>query len=473
VTVQKRGKDGGIIAAINRAATHGSGLEPVLRRRLYRVVLLLAMICIWGPITLFLQLTPPTYTSKWTLILPGTGAGSAVDLESIGQASTHTSSPYLSSSVDPRENYKAIVTSAPVLQAAAQRLEMSVEDFGMPNIKLLDQTALMQFGVRGASGEQARAKSVALYEAFEGQLNVLREDEGSQREAAAERMLGSFSGKLADNQARILAYQSQAAIVSVDQFKELVLSLETLRRQQIELTTREEGVAARTRSLAMILGINVSHAADALLLHGDELFQTLLRRYTEPTALLSEYTRKWGDNHPRVILQRERQRAALAALRARSQALIGASDDELLRLMALDDADSRAALLRELVTLSAESDGLRRQAAVLAESITAYEGRLSASTRDVATLEDLTRKHQVATAVFTTALAKQDIGKADPFAAYPMVQLLASPTLPPAPDRLQATLALAGGVAATLFALLGLLLLWIRKPFLQKILLNA
>ena len=98
---------------------------------------------------------------------------------------------------------------------------------------------------------------------------------------------------------------------------------------------------------------------------------------------------------------------------------------------------------------------------------------LERSTTDASKLEDLKRKHQVATAVFTTALAKVDIGKSDHFSSYPLVQLLAEPSVPEKPETLDRKLALLGGVAGSLLSLFGIILLWVRKPYLQRQLKNA
>ena len=110
------------------------------------------------------------------------------------------------------------------------------------------------------------------------------------------------------------------------------------------------------------------------------------------------------------------------------------------------------------------------QIANLKKNINSQARFLEESTTDVSALEDLKRKHQAATAVLTTALAKLDIGKSDRFSSYPLVQLLAKPTRPEKPDSLGRNLALIGGPGGTLFTFIGLLLLWKRKPYLQTLL---
>ncbi|MGD8912526.1 MAG: exopolysaccharide biosynthesis protein, partial [Candidatus Thiodiazotropha sp.] len=120
-------------------AVYGSGLSPAQRWAAYLGVLMAALMMTWLPIGLFVALIPVSYSSKWDLILPGSGSGLAVSLESVGQASANAASPYTSHSIDPKVNYKALAENASVLQAAAAELGMSMAEFGKPRIKLVDQ----------------------------------------------------------------------------------------------------------------------------------------------------------------------------------------------------------------------------------------------------------------------------------------------------------------------------------------------
>ena len=88
-------------------------------------------------------------------------------------------------------------------------------------------------------------------------------------------------------------------------------------------------------------------------------------------------------------------------------------------------------------------------------------------------LADLMRDLRVAEAVFSSALARLDTNKSDPFASYPLVQILEAPSLPREKSAPSSLLAIAGGVGATLFTLLGFLLLWLRQPIIRKLLPNA
>lgn len=470
-THNQQRKPAGLSGYLLRFLTHGSSLPPARRRILYFGVAIAVLMSIWMPIALFLLVMPTTYTSRWDLILPGAGTGHAVSLESVGQATATTSSPFTSHSIDPKVNYKAIAESSPVLSAAAKKLDMPVESFGKPRIKLVDQTALMHFRVSAPTAEQAYAKSEALYEALQSELERLRADELYQREAAINKMLQGYRENLHQTQQNILEYQAKSNIVSQEQFNELTMNLEGSRIKLAELKANLAGVKGNIQSLQSTLGISAKIAAALHLLQQDALFQELAAKWSQAAAILTECLSKWGEKHPEVVNAKDNHEKLHTQLLKRTQQLTPKSNLSPDKLVAL--ASSNAALYTRLVELVSNRRGMEQHIWDLENSIAKQSQHLDASTSDASTLEDLKRKHQVATAVLTTALAKLDIGKSDRFSSYPLLQLLAKPTLPQKPDRLSRNLALVGGIASTFFALIGLLLLWKRKPYLQKLLKNA
>ncbi|WMC09832.1 hypothetical protein PU634_11995 [Oceanimonas pelagia] len=454
-----------------RMLTHGTSLPTAARLRLYALVAAVALAMIWLPFTLFMWVKPVSFTSNWILILPGTGAGYAVSLDSVGQASASATSPYNSHSVDPRVNYKAIATSAPVLDAAAADVGLSRAQFGKPDIRLVDQTALMKFRLSAPSAGLALRKAEALDRALQQELERLRRDEFSQREHSLDTMLNDFSSKLGQARQRILEYQSGARIVSLEQFNELTLSLERMRGQLRELKASAAGVDGRRRALQQALAIDARQAAELLTLQQDVLFRELATAWAAAATELKRNLTHWGERHRKVVAARDEERQLRRAMHRRVKQLAPSLPQDEDRL--LSRVTDNIALYSQLVELMVESQGLNAQIAALGHSIDEQQQLLEQSTQEASLLEDLKRKHQVATAVFGTGLAKLDIGKGDKFSAYPMTQLLSPPSRPDRPDTLGRNLALLGCGAASLFIFLGLVLLWIRKPYLQKHLKNA
>ena len=469
----------GLRRGLRNAVVYGTGRRGWLRLRLYLLLSCAALLLIWAPVILFLNYSPPSYTSKWTLILPGTGLGASISLESIGQTSTAVSSPYASPSLDPRVNYKAIAESEPVLSAAARSLGLTEQAFGAPRIKLVDQTALMHFSISGSSAEQAHAKAIALNTAFQDELDRLRLDETYRRGDASQLLLQGFQDKLDEIQATMLEFQLQADVVSLEQQQELTITIEQLRKEHALLQAQYEMTSGKLQRLSATLALDPELAASALLLNADPVFRSTLENLAEARATLADYLGKWGPRHPKVkqfqVLVKETEQALLA----RSRRLLGSRapasnlPETLLALLLKSNDGSRSALLQELVLEAATSDGIARQVESLGQSLAMLEERLHQNVQTSSTLTDLQRKHQVATAVFTSALAKLDLGKTDPFASYPLVQTLALPSQPAGPDTLKRKLALLGAVVGSLSTLIGLGLAWQRQAFFRKILKNA
>ena len=85
-------------------------------------------------------------------------------------------------------------------------------------------------------------------------------------------------------------------------------------------------------------------------------------------------------------------------------------------------------------------------------------------------LADLQRDHHIAEAVFSSALARIDTNKQDPFASYPLVQTLAEPSLPKRPSSPSLMIALAGALAASVLTIMAFALAWLRQPLLDRLL---
>ncbi len=468
--LQDSSPEPGLSGWISYLAAHGSSMDPQKRRRVYLLTFAAAASLIWLPALLFVGLSPTTYTSRFSVIMPVTGAGQSLNLESIGQATATSSSPFAQHAVDPKVNYKAIAMSKPVLKAAAAKLDMHVSDLGEPRIKLVDQTALMNFSIKAETPELAQDKSTAIYEALQERLEQLRNDEVAERERYTNAALQAFSDKLAEAQQRIVQFQLKAGIISLEQFENITLGIEDSRRKLAAMRGRLAGLDARILAVRQSLGMDDETIHGVLALQQDATFQELLSRRAEAAVTLSEALARFGAMNFKVrdagqvfrgLTDDLHERSAELGIRLRgTTAILEALSRN------LEDNDN----VEVLANLTAESSGLRAEVNALSRQIVTDQQRLTEGIADATTLEDLERKQQVALAVFTTALAKVDLGRSDNFASYPMLQLLAAPTLPWKADTLGKTLAIVGAVIGSLFCASGLLVLWFRKPFLQKIL---
>ncbi|MGI0116037.1 hypothetical protein [Zooshikella sp. RANM57] len=402
--------------------------------------------------------------------MPGTGSGHAVNLDSLGQATANIASPFTNTSIDPLVNYREIVTSKTVLSKAAAKIAIPLEEFGKPRIKLIDQTSLMQFKVNGSSPEQARDKSLAIYQALQDQLDILRNDEVTRITDSSLSSIEDFGSKLQQTQLEKLNYQSHNSIISVSQFEQLITQMEHDVSTEQNLKARERFLQGQIQHLLASVRLQPEEVSYAITLRNDSLFQAQLSRQAELKVQIDVTKATWGSNHPKLNQLQATLHSINLAITERGKQLTENKNLSTSQLIELGSGDIKAVLLEKLAQFMAEAAGVNKQLTQLHININGLKKRIENGAADAIKLEELSRKQQVATTVFSTALAKQDIGKVDRFASYPLIQILAAPTLPEGPDKLHIKLALLGGIAATLFIIFGLLTLWIRKRLLQKIL---
>ena len=151
-------------------------------------------------------------------------------------------------------------------------------------------------------------------------------------------------------------------------------------------------------------------------------------------------------------------------------------DESTLQRLSLDNANGsgikRTELVQSIVLLATDQQGSAGQINALTRQIAAFEARLAALSETEVVLNDLLRDVQVAEAVFAATLAKLDLGRNDPFGAYPLVQIIEEPSLPQDPTEPKKAVVLAGTLFGSLLITTGLTLIWWRL-FLIKLLIRT
>lgn len=432
----------------------------------YAAIGLATNIVLWGITLTYLKTAKPVYTSGWAVIVPGAGSGVSVNLPEIGQASSSSSSPFGSASMDPRANYQFLITNESVLEEAANELKIPAKQLGKPKVKLVDNTSIMEFEVTGPTAKDAQMRSYAIYNAFQSKLSKLRLEEVAKREQGSQGTLVSSREKLQQAQNNLSEYKAMSGLSSGDQVKDLSNNIEQLRKQRAESYAQAQQSTVRLGQLSSDLDIEVPEASQAFLLQADQLFQQYLKDYNESSSTLAVIQAKWGDNHPLVLKEVTRRDAARTALINRASSLLGRKIT-LLTLQKLliktESGSSRESLFRDLVALQAEQQGVIAQNEALTSQIEELESRLQRLVQKQSKLDKLQRELQIAEAVFASTLAKLDLGKSDIFISYPITQLIAEPSLPDEKTTPKPSIVFAGAGVASVLITTGLVLLWWRK----------
>lgn len=447
-----------------------NGLPSAGRYKRYIVSMAPVLAAIWVATGAYLLLVPDTYRSEFSLILPGSGVGSSLNVESIGQAQGSANSAFSSSTLSPTESYKQLLSADVTLRAAARLAGENGDSFPEPAIKLIDQTNLIHVTLPGSSPEQAKKRADALQSAFLAQLDVLRADEANKRELSDVKHLAELSEKVQAAQRKLIAFQASHGLATLDQFNSRIAAVDTLRDKERDVRLQARQFAGTAGRLSGSLRSSTRSADTAMRLRGDPVFQQLVERYAASNAQASEKAGTLGNQHADLAKANSERDELRSALVRRGRQLTGLSDAAIMSGVDLQLADGRSNLMQSMTLQDAQAAGASAALVEIRGDLARAQAQSPKLIAQASELADLQRDHRVAEAVFSSALARIDTNKQDPFASYPLVQTLAAPSLPKAPSSPSLVIALAGALAATMLALLAFALLWLRQPILEPIL---
>lgn len=243
---------------------------------------------IWVVALAYLFLSKPSYSSRWTLILPTSVSSASLHVDSIGNAQTSSSSPFGSTTSSPKVIYKEIISSEQVRLAAAKSLGMPLPQFGAARVKLIDETLLMLFEINGPTAAMAQAKANALIAAFHRQLDALRRDEIQRRAEVVEESLKSYQINLASARDRILDQQQRTGVLSLNQYNEASTGLELMRRRLSDVRAEVGRLSAEQALLSQELGIDVKLAAALMRVAADPAFGKIAGELADSAALFKQ-----------------------------------------------------------------------------------------------------------------------------------------------------------------------------------------
>ncbi|MEM8596084.1 MAG: hypothetical protein AAGF76_06415, partial [Pseudomonadota bacterium] len=226
----------------------GGRIDDLGRLPRYALLAFLGVAALWLPVAAYLHLVPVRFTSSVSLILPGSGASNSISLSEIGQASSFATSPYASPSLSPTVTYKRLLASQRVLAAAAARLgeEGALDE---PRVRLVDQTGLVIFEMRGDGPEDAQARAEALTAAFLADLEALRRDEQTRRADSAHAAIADYESAVAEIRRAITRLQRDSGLSSPEQYAEIVRDREALAARLRDLEASLQQTASRVASL--------------------------------------------------------------------------------------------------------------------------------------------------------------------------------------------------------------------------------
>lgn len=471
VTLDRSSESG--VAANQANIDYDEVAVPASRRKSrnwkYELVAIAGLILIWLPALLFLSLSSPVFKSQWTIVIPGTTTGSSINIDSIGEAKTTVDSQYGGKAIDPKVNYKAVLLSSTVLEGAASRSDMEIEEFGKPKVKLVDQTAMMEVVTQADTRELAKLKAQNLYKAFMDELEELRAGERIIKQNSSQSQLVDYQSNVDKAQEALQQYRASSEIVSTEQYRTLISNVGELTEKLRNSETEFAAVSAKFNALVLTLGMDPESAAIVLKLRQDLMVQSQLRAYAQAHAMMTEEAAILGGKHPKVVHARSRTRLAYGALLERADEVLGFSSKHVLDQFMPNAESIDSTLYAELIRLQGDQAALQSEVLLLEQKLPDLNKQILRFSDEAAKLEELERNHQIASTILVSATARLDLGKSDNFASYPLTQLLVAPSAQNKPSRLKTLFVLLGALAGTVLVIMALLIVRYRKLWLQLI----
>ncbi len=436
----------------------------------YAMIVTAGLCLAWGPAIAYLKFASPAYTSHFSLILPGAGAVSSISVSDIGQASSSSSSAFSGSSISPTVTYKNLLMSANVINAAAVLLKVDPNTLPIPTIKLVDETSFISVEIDGANAEQARNRANAILDAFFAELNNLRDDETKRRFASVFSTVKQHEDVVNGIREKISRLQISSGLSSTEQFNRYVTENDGLKIRVADL----EALLSKTKhskiSLANNLNMTDALAATTMKLHADPEFAALADATSKAEAVLASTAQQYGAKHPKVVDARAQFQGARTQMLARASQITGLSVKKLVGKIDLSPTGQRSALMSQLVGLSTDQRGLEGQLQTMKAELEIGRKKIESLIDTASTLDRLNSEHKVAEAVFSSALARISTTKTDIFASYPMAQVSEAAIMPLTPSSPNKKIAFGAATGSSVLLLLVLLMAWVRRPLIDKLL---
>ena len=243
----------------------------------------------------------------------------------------------------------------------------------------------------------------------------------------------------------IVDYQIKTSFFSDNQFARWTDDTEQLRVEHTGVEIEIKSLHAKLSAVLGQLGITSDQANAFLTLQANPLVPSTLEALSEKHAELVVAKSVYGSENPiRKKLEKERKNlmSETRLLLKGVPSLDLLSDSKLYGLISVSSSE----LIKTVNALLVEQQALLVKRDAMQLSREQYLDRVKSHAQDSATLSDLQRVHQIAEAIFSSALAKLDTSRLDIYATYPLTQLLTLPGATVKRDRLKSKLMILAGI---------------------------
>ena len=437
-------------------------------RRHFKPLLLLNLIVFTGTLlsaTVLIDLfSTPVWTAKAKLNVPNSGGNLSADLGTLG--SIKDSATGFSKEVNPLQIQSTIITSDAVIDKTLAKDPDKEEFPGLQSfrslfeVEPLPQSTVMEVKASGTSSELALIRAQNLTQAYQERLNELRYSDADFRQKFTQKEFQEARDNLNLAQQELTEFRRNTGIVdSENQTQQLVSSINELKTRLTVLKSEAEGGQTKAATAASLFKTTPEKAIQLLTLAENPQYQEARQKLTQTETELSDARSQYRDNSPQVqniLLKREQLTEELEQKIAKI--LPGVSLKELDLTLGNDGSTKRLDLIAESIASRSDSLGLQQQTVQIQNQIDNLTEELNNISANKAQLAELERKYSIAEGVYKGISAQSNRAKIDNFNSYPNVQLIDGPILDPEPETPSKKLIVFGGLLASVFGSISLLL---------------
>jgi uncharacterized protein involved in exopolysaccharide biosynthesis len=417
----------------------------------------------------------PVWTASAQLNLPERTGDLNASLGTLG--SVQNGGIGFSKNINPLQIQSTILTSDVVLSRVwaadpERSLYPSLNSYkGLFEVTPQEQTTIIVLGAEGSSPELARERVANLIQVYQQRLNELRRNDNNIREQFAQEELEKARRELTQAQLALSNFQQSTGLSNIsEQTNGLIGAIGSLKTKQATVMAEAQANETQARVAAAGLGMTPQQAMNSLRLGENKEYQAIREKVSQVETALAEVRGKYTDESPQVqslLLQRQE------LLRERNQrfaaVIPNAKPEEVdITLGGNGSRDSRIDMIAELVRTQNAAKGLQQQANQLQSQVNKFSTELSSISKNQGQFAELQRKYEIAEGVYKGIIAQLQQTKTNPFNTYPNVQTLDEPAINPKPSEPKLWLIAVGGVLASIFGSIALVLfLEARKPLLS------
>ncbi len=408
--------------------------------------------------------SPPVWTAKAKFNVPNSGGNLNADLGTLG--SIKDSSTGFSQELNPLEIQSTIITSDAVINEVwtndpEKESFPALESFkNLFAVEPLPQSTVISVETQGSSSELALARATNLVEVFQQRLNELRYSDADFRQEFAQEELEQAKDNLLKAEQELAEFRHLTGIVDSDaQTQQLVSSISELKTQLTLIESEAEAGQTRAEIAANYFKTTPEKAIQSLNLAENQEYQEARQKLAQTEIELSDARGNYKDSSPQVqnlLFKREQLTQELE--QKISKILPGVSRQEIDATLGNNGSTKRLDIIAESLASQTDSQGLQQQTIQIQNQIDKLTNELNNISANKTKLIELERKHNIAEGIYKGIVAQTNRAKIDNFNSYPNVQLIDEPTLNAEPEEPSKKLILFGGLMASIFASVSLLL---------------